>query len=270
MKKKTKISIWVYAAVVGLLIFFLYFNFSRPFENVAMMALNPISKIFYNAAAKVRIRYEKSRETKENLHAKIYSLEEERNRLINENVKYRMLEEENKNLREQLGFLSGSNYHYVTTNVISRGDLADSSKVPETIIIDKGFKDGIYNGLSVISGQGVIIGKIIDTKDEVAKINLSNNIKCKLAATILNDNKTNGIAEGDLGLTIKMSFIPQAIVIKKDDIVITSGLEESIPRGLIIGKVLEVQNESNELWQSAVIEPLFNPDDLIIVSVILP
>jgi rod shape-determining protein MreC len=69
---------------------------------------------------------------------------------------------------------------------------------------------------------------------------------------------------------MKMSFIPQSAVIKPGDSVVTSGLEEAIPRGLVIGKVLEVKSESNAMWQTAVIEPLISPDDLIIVSVLLP
>lgn len=99
---------------------------------------------------------------------------------------------------------------------------------------------------------------------------MTNNSDCKLAATILGDTKTNGITAGDLGLTIKMDFIPQTVIIKPGDLVVTSGLEDAIPRGLVIGKVSTVTKESNDLWQSAVIEPLINPDDLIIISVLLP
>lgn len=269
MKKKAKINIWIYTAVAGLLIFFLTFNLSQPFANFTRRITNPFLKVAYSLTSKVRIKYN-NQTSKEDLNAKVKSLEEERNKLIEANVAYEMLEEENKILREQLRFLSASQHRYLVSNVISRGSISDSAKTSETIIIDKGLKDGIYNGLAVVSGEGVVVGKIVDTKNEIAKVLLTNNVNCKLAATILNDNKTNGVTEGELGLTIKMGFIPKATTIKKDDIVITSGLEEMIPRGLVIGKVLEVKNESNDLWQSAVIEPLVNPDELIIVSILLP
>jgi rod shape-determining protein MreC len=79
-----------------------------------------------------------------------------------------------------------------------------------------------------------------------------------------------GITEGDLGLTIKMNFIPQSDTINLDDTVITSGLGGNIPRGLVIGKVSQVNNRSNEIWQDVSIEPLINLNSLTIVSVLIP
>ncbi|MCX6796258.1 MAG: rod shape-determining protein MreC [Candidatus Falkowbacteria bacterium] len=207
---------------------------------------------------------------REALNAKVKSLTEERNKLIEANANLQKTTEENEILRQQLGFFARSKFHYVVSNVISRGDLTSTTKLPETITIDKGTKDGIYKGLAVVSGDGIIVGKVVETKEEMAEVNLTNNDYCKLAATVFNDSKTDGITEGELGLTMKMSFIPQSAVIKQGDLVVTSGLEEAIPRGLVIGKVLEVKSESNDMWQTAVIEPLVNPDDLIIVSVVLP
>jgi cell shape-determining protein MreC len=85
-----------------------------------------------------------------------------------------------------------------------------------------------------------------------------------------NDQKTSGVVEGDLGLTIKMDFIPQAEKIKVDDIVVTSGLEKNIPRGLVIGKIIQVNSDSNEIWQKATVESLMNLEDLTIVSILPP
>ena len=91
-----------------------------------------------------------------------------------------------------------------------------------------------------------------------------------MAATVLNQEGTGGITEGDLGLTLKMGFIPQSKNIKKDDIVVTSGLEYLIPRGLALGRIIEVSKDNNELWQNAVIESMADNDNLVIVSVLLP
>jgi rod shape-determining protein MreC len=67
-----------------------------------------------------------------------------------------------------------------------------------------------------------------------------------------------------------MNFIPQSAEISLDDVVVTSGLEQYIPRGLIIGKIIEVTKDNNELWQNAVIESTVDSEDLVIVSVLLP
>ena len=67
-----------------------------------------------------------------------------------------------------------------------------------------------------------------------------------------------------------MNFIPQSKSINKEDIVVTSGLERTITRGLVIGQISEVIKESNELWQEAVLESNINFNELTIVSVLLP
>ena len=67
-----------------------------------------------------------------------------------------------------------------------------------------------------------------------------------------------------------MDFIPQSVNLEIDDLVITSGLEGSIPRGLQVGKIFEINKESNELWQSAFVDPLSNLNNIFIVSVIIP
>jgi rod shape-determining protein MreC len=71
-------------------------------------------------------------------------------------------------------------------------------------------------------------------------------------------------------MTIKMNYIPQLEKISPGDMVISSGLERSIPRGLLIGKVTQVHNTSNGVWQTATIEPISNLDKLTIVSIIIP
>jgi rod shape-determining protein MreC len=195
---------------------------------------------------------------------------EQINKLIVANTNLKMVDEENNILREQLGFFAKNKYKHILSNVIFRGDIADISGQTETIIIDKGSRDGLSPGLPVLSSEGIIVGKIAAVKDNIAEVYLTNNPKCKLAATILSQTNTTGIAEGELGLTIKMNFIPQNINIAKNNTVITSGLEKFIPRGLVIGNVIDVYKENNELWQTATIEPLVNGDDLIIVSIIMP
>ena len=65
-----------------------------------------------------------------------------------------------------------------------------------------------------------------------------------------------------------MDFIAQDEEISTGDLVISSGLEENIPRGLVIGEVSKINSDSNEIWKSVVIEPLVDFDDLIIVSVL--
>lgn len=269
MLKINRKNIFLYAAVILLLIFLYFTGILRPIENILLSTLNPFIKNFYSVSSDLRIKYNEQAD-KSVLLEKIKSLESEVLRLTEENTRYRTVEEENYSLREHLMFLEEMKHSYILSNVISRGNIEDMARQTQTITIDKGKNDGIIEGLAVVSSKGVIVGKIFEVKDDISNAYLVNNPKCKLAATIVNEDKTSGIVEGELGLTTKMGFIPQDRVINNRDIVITSGLEKLIPRGLIIGSVIDVNRENNELWQSAVVEPMINVDKLLIVSVLFP
>jgi len=258
-----------FAAVIGLLVFLHAIGITRPAENAVVYALNPVFGKVYYLSSRLRAFYYTRAAQTDSLR-EIAELRGQVASLTEENAKLQLAEEENRLLRQHLLFLDKNDYHYVIANVISRGDLSGDLSKTETITIDKGGKDGVYAGLAVTNQNGIIVGKVVEADDDISKVYLANNSKCKLAATILDDNKTSGITEGELGLTVSMGFIPQDTAVEAGDIVVTSGLEESIPRGLVVGQVISVSRESNELWQTATIESAVSPDNLVIVAVLLP
>lgn len=212
----------------------------------------------------------KEQANKQDLSQEIEKLKAEVNLLRSENARLNTVDEENRVLRENLRFFNKKENNYILGNVISRGDVLDELGRIKSLIIDKGKADGLIKGLVVLNSQGIIVGKIFEVKENISQVFLANNPNCKFAATIFNNENTSGITEGELGLTIRMNFVPQSKEIKKEDMIVTSGLEQNIPKGLVIGKVIEVNKESNDLWQSAVIEPLVDLETLSIVSILLP
>lgn len=256
-----------FLAVIVLLIFLHFTGIAGPAEEAVTLAANPILQKFYALAVSARKVYN-TQTDKRNLSDILEKLEKENSELIAANAKLRLLEEENEVLRQHLNFESKNDYNFVLANVISKSDLMNSADYENLIIIDKGAADGINTGQAVLNSEGMVAGKIAGTEEHLSKVYLATGKKCKLASTVLNSDKTAGIAEGDLGLTVKMNFIPQTESINMDDIVVTSGLEEKIPRGLVIGKISEVIKENNEVWQTAVVEPMAGFNSLTVVSVL--
>jgi len=258
----------IWTVVVAVLLVSMYFlGFLRPVESVVTGAINPVMSGLYTWSSEIRGKYQ-AREDKEWLNQRIDELEEQVNRLTAENAELSTVHEENQVLRKHLDFLEEKEHNYVMANVVSRGEISGDSKRTETIVIDKGRANGLQEGLVVLTEEGVVAGKIMEAKERTSQVYLVNNENCRLASTIMGEDKTSGIIKGELGLTIKMKFIPQTQSVQAGDKVTTSGLESLIPRGLAIGKVVKVKRESNELWQTATIEPLVDTEDLIIVSVL--
>ena len=258
-----------YIAVIGLLIFLYSLGLLGPLEGAISRVLNPV--LFRAQALSSSINQKYREQTSKIDFAETFKNQQvEISRLLSENAELKIVKEENEIMRQYLDFFSEHDYSRVLAGVVSRGDVSDSAGRIEVISIDRGAKDGLYTGLIVINEEGIVIGKIAEVKEAISEVHLVLNDECRVAATILGDDKTSGIVEGELGLTMQMNFIPQSKEIKNGDIVVSSGLEEYIPRGLVIGQVSELKKESNELWQMAVLESSVDLDELIVVAVLLP
>lgn len=260
---------WLFlAAGLGLLIFLGQLGLLRPLESLFNSLSAPVAEKIYKLSSSWDSSYSERRHQRD-LAMDIASLEAEVSRLTIANSKLQELEDENRKLRNYLNFSGPGQYRYLMANIISQPALLGATESERDLIIDRGGKDGLKPGLAVVNEDGLIIGKIVEVKDNLSRACLITNFNCRLAATIQNSTRTIGLTDGSLGLTIKMSFIPQSEKINIGDTVITSGLGGSIPRGLVIGKVIAVDNRSNEIWQEINIEPLLNLDNLTMVSVII-
>jgi rod shape-determining protein MreC len=270
MKKINFKRLILFIATAGLLIFLHFVGWLAPVEAVAEIVLNP-------AAAKLQIWSSELRwQYKETFHrgdllAEISDLKNKVEELTVANAALKKTEDENSTLREHLKFFKeGEDKKYILANIVSREVFSGPGENHGDLVIDKGRVDGIALSSVVLNERGVVVGKINKVEEKISRFTLVTNSNCKLAATLGNKSQTIGVTSGNLGLTIDMDYIPQAEEVKLGDLVVTSGLETGIPRGLVIGRVAKVNKGSNEIWQSANIDPLANFDDLLIVSVIIP
>ncbi|MEI7497684.1 MAG: rod shape-determining protein MreC [Candidatus Falkowbacteria bacterium] len=266
MKKLNSKRLSLIGAVIALLLFLHYSRLLLPVEGFMSQIFNPLTQRLYGATSHLRFFYEEQTDRRD-LNQTVKDLEKQVSALTQENAKLKLLDEENQSLRNYLKFLQPRSRHYVMANVIGREDVDQISQI---IILDKGKQDGVLSGYAVVNENGHIVGKVLETKDHEAQVCLVTSGRCQLAVAIQNQNRTIGIAKGELGLVVKVDFIPQSEQIEKDQTVITSGLEKSIERGLVVGKITEVIKQNNELWQTARVEPLVNPDNLLTVAVMQP
>lgn len=175
------------------------------------------------------------------------------------------LQLENNTLREQLRFVSNREYQTVGGDVIGRQvDPSESS-----LILNIGTEQGIEVGMPVISGTGVLIGTTAEVAEVYTLVQLVTDAESAIAATINSEDKSIGVVNGGFGISVQMNLIPQNERIVPGDLVITSGLTEGIPRGLLIGAVDSVEREAYEPFQRAVITPPLRLDKVSTVSVIV-
>lgn len=246
-----------------------YSSLLSPVENKLISRISyPVSKT-YSKITSWKAGYGEMSSNKDYL-ALLEQVKEERDLLLAENAKLESYKFENEKLRNYLNFLEKDDYNYLMAGVISKGLSINPNEKTSTILINKGEREGIKAGLLVVNSEGIVVGKIEEVGELTSKIVLLTHSDCQLASTIQGSEETYGIVEGDLGLTMKMGFIPQDKEIKQGDLVVSSGLEENIPRGFVFGEVILVQKSSNQMWQEAIIEPLVDLKNLTLVSVLTP
>jgi rod shape-determining protein MreC len=181
------------------------------------------------------------------------------------NTQQKLLVEENTELRRQLNFFSKINIAHVLADVIGKEILSTD----QTVIINRGKDYGISVGDPVVVGEGIMVGKIIKVENNTAIIRLLNDNESRIGATIVNKDKSEGVVEGGFGISLQMNLIPRDEVVIVGGKVVTSGLERSVPRGLLIGTVAAVQNEPYKPFQQAILTPATNLEKIELVSVLL-
>jgi len=173
------------------------------------------------------------------------------------------LKEENQILRAQLNFLKEEK-KYVNAEII--GKIPDSSI--NILIINKGSDDGVDNDAAVISGNGVLIGKIVKVKGKTSWVRILTDNQSKIAATVLNSGKTIGIVKGEYNLRLKLIMVPLTEKIQVGDQVVSSAIENGVPKGLAIGQIESIEKELFQPFQTAVIKPWLDFNKINIVAVL--
>jgi rod shape-determining protein MreC len=153
-------------------------------------------------------------------------------------------------------------YQYLASSVIGK----DPSPFLHYLIIDHGSDDGIRYGMPVVTQQG-LVGRVEAVTASASRVQLLTDpgsiINVRMQS-IKSDAQLSGSITGDLNL----ANIPQDVVVNSGEILLTSGLGGTYPPDILIGQVVSVTKNENELFQSAAVQPIVNFSSLRAVLII--
>ena len=170
---------------------------------------------------------------------------------------------ENKRLRGLLALKEQSDYNLVAAQVISR----DPSYWTSVVIIDKGRSSGIKENLAVIT-YGGLVGKVIEAGLSTSKVMLLNDLNFGVSA-IIQRTRQEGLVSGTLENKLIMRHLSPDSEIVPGDLVMTSGLTYIFPKGIAIGKVIEIGKEFSGLSVFCTVKPVVDLSKLEEVLVII-
>ncbi|MBU0547018.1 MAG: rod shape-determining protein MreC [Patescibacteria group bacterium] len=251
MKLTPKIKI-----IITVFLFFLalitlnFFPFSKKIKTFFYSVSQPIQCVFNEAGDSVSSFWE--------MIFKIQLLGED-NRLLRLNIlnlladnsKLKDLEKENQDLRDALGLEMEKEFDLTLVKIIGK-DIGQDS-----IMINKGLEDNLSNGLVVITGQKVLVGKISEVYDHFSRVILLSSKDNSLDVQIQNKD-IDGLARGDGSLNLLLDLVPKEKEINEKDVVITHYLSKKYPQGLLVGQIKTIKKQDAEPFQIAEIEPFFD------------
>ena len=179
------------------------------------------------------------------------------------------LEKEIDDLKEALDLSDTiTDYKEINAEVVNRNVGAWYN----TLNINKGSKSGIKEGMAVIVNKG-LIGKVINVSNFTSTVKLlstdelSNKISVKIEQddksvygllTSYNKKKNIYLIEG----------ISDNTEIKNGSRVVTTGLSEVFPSGILVGEVKSVTKDKYDLARAVEVTPSVDFDDINIVTVL--
>ncbi|MBQ8132259.1 MAG: rod shape-determining protein MreC [Bacilli bacterium] len=253
--KNNKIMITLSILVVIILIC-LSFNFNRKgsvIENILKSISTTANDILFSPL-------------------KLFNTEKDVNQsesyLIQKNVND-SLQKEVEELRQQLELnrtLTG--YEAVNATILSR----NKTYWFNNMMIDKGKKDGIKEGMAVITKNG-LIGKISKSYHNSSEIKLitSDDTNYKVSVSIkTNDSENIAILNGydvEKGL-VKLVVVSKTTNLEVGNQVLTSGLGGVFPGGIYIGEVKKIESDKYNLSNNVYVKTAQDFNNIHYVTVL--
>ena len=197
------------------------------------------------------------------------ALRAENERLTTENARLDEIRRENDSLTALLQLGAGFDFKTAAATVIAR----ESSEFRRLVVLDKGTSDGIAVGDVAVAAGGALAGRVVEVGPDSAKVVLLTDSESTVIGQ-LTSNAATGQVVGQLGGVLVMSQIDSGETIAVGDEVVTAGIElgggvrSPYPKGLLVGQVVDVRRDANDVVQTAFLQPAAQLDKLEYLLVI--
>ncbi len=183
-------------------------------------------------------------------------------KLALDNMRLREAGWENVRLREALSFKSRDEFTgVIPAEVIAR----DPDQIYDAIVINAGLDRGISKDMPVVTAEG-LVGHIthVGDSDSVVQLLMRSRVSALVQAT-----RAQGIVSWIDGQQFRLRFVEATSRVSEGDQVISSGLGGRFPKGIPIGRVVEVRQVKREpVFQQVLLRSSVNFPDLEEVFVI--
>lgn len=186
-------------------------------------------------------------------------LSAEISRLRGETARLKEIERENGRLREQLGLEPTlGQRRLILAQVVG----LVSEQGGSVVVLDKGEADDVAVGDLVILGS-YLVGEVKRVEVSRSLVMLLGDPRLSVAALDQSSpDRSRGIVLGSFGTKLRMEKILPEEQVEIGDLIVSSGLDEKVPRGLVLGQVTRVIFSPGDILKEAELELLFDLNKL--------
>ena len=175
---------------------------------------------------------------------------------------------ENARLRQLVGWQRETSWKLKLAKVVLR----EPANWWRTVQIDLGSRDGLRGNLPVLTTDG-LVGRISSVGLTRSQVVLLGDPNCKVSARVENETRDTGVigASGPLDREfVQLGFLSRNANLKPGQNVATSGEGGIFPKGIPIGKIVDVQATDSGLRTEAQVKLATNLSALEEVWVMFP
>ncbi|HEY6007303.1 MAG TPA: rod shape-determining protein MreC [Geobacteraceae bacterium] len=144
----------------------------------------------------------------------------------------------------------------------------DGSPWFKTIVIDRGERDGLREGLPVVAVDGVV-GQLVKVSAASSRVLLVTDTASSVAA-VVQRSRARGVLKGKGEGRCSLEFAERDDDVKVGDLVISSGMGGVFPKGLPLGEVTMVKKGDYGIFQTVEVRPTVAVGRLEEVLVLVP
>lgn len=123
----------------------------------------------------------------------------------------------------------------------------------QTIVVDRGRKDDVLEGMIVLAPSGVV-GQVIHTSEHYSKVLLANAPSSAIDAMI-QKNRIRGILKGAGEQGYVLNYVLKNADVEEGDYIVTAGIGGIFPAGIPLGRVSKIHKKKRGMFQEIEVQP---------------
>ncbi len=155
----------------------------------------------------------------------------------------------NLHLEELLAFKDKLSFQPLAARVVGK----EPAYWYQTIVVDRGRKDDVLEGMIVLSPVGVV-GQVIHAAEHYSKVLLANAPSSAIDAMI-QKNRTRGILKGAGERGFVLEYVLKNADVEEGDYIVTAGIGGVFPAGIPLGRVSKIYQKKRGMFQEIEVQP---------------